>query len=157
MIVKEASNNITPGNLRVFPKPQNCVSGSGIPAVRDLAAKGLARNKVDSNSARKEAIRTFKEQKPQRGIFAVRCTETGLTWAGSSFNFEATKNRLWFSLRNGSYPNKELQEEWRARGETTFQFEIVETLADDVPALRVKDLLKEKRGHWMTQLGAQGL
>jgi hypothetical protein len=71
-----------------------------------------------SNAARKEAIRMFKEQKPLRGAFAVRCTATGRVWAGSSGNLDAARNRFWFCLRNGSHPDKALQNEWNATANT---------------------------------------
>ena len=107
-----------------------------------------------SKAARKEAIRKFKEQKPLRGGFAVRCTATGRVWAGSSGNLHVAKNHFWFSLRIGSHLDKALQDEWNAHGEHTFQYEILEKLDDDVPPLEVADILKEKRRHWIAQLGA---
>jgi hypothetical protein len=112
---------------------------------------------MQSTAARREAIRKFKEQKPSRGAFAVRCTATDGVWVGSSVNLHAIRNRLWFSLRTGICPDKALQAEWNVHGEDAFQYEILEKLDDDVLPLEVADLLKEKRTRWTAQLGAQPL
>ncbi len=110
---------------------------------------------MHSKIDRREVIRNFKEFKPLRGAFAVRCTATGRIWVGASPNLGAVKNRSWFSLRHGSHPNKTLQEEWRAEGESAFRFEILEKLDDDVSPLEIGDLLKEKTHHWVAELDAQ--
>jgi hypothetical protein len=52
---------------------------------------------------------------------------------------------------------KSLQEEWNAQGESSFQYEILDKLKDDVHPLMVDDLLKEKKSAWVAQLGAQPL
>src|SRR5438477_4898886 len=98
---------------------------------------------------RKEAIRQFKEQKPLRGTYAVRCTATGAVWIGSSRNLGATRNGLWFGLRQKAHLNKVLQEEWNAHGEDAFQYEILESLNTDVLPMAVPDLLKDSFRQWM--------
>jgi hypothetical protein len=110
---------------------------------------------VLSKTDRKEAIRKFKDRKPARGVFAVRCTANGNQWVDSTMNLEAAKNGAWFSLRHGSYRDKVLQAEWNAYGEQAFEYEILERLDDDVSPLALADLLKEKKRHWTTQLGAR--
>ena len=107
-----------------------------------------------SKEARKEAIRKFKERKPLLGAFAIRCTASGRVWVGASRNLDATRNSFWFSLRHGSHPARSLQEEWDVHGEAAFQYEILERLEDDLVSLAVADLLKEKAGYWVGQLGA---
>jgi hypothetical protein len=112
---------------------------------------------MESKVARKEAIQKFKERKPTIGVFAVRCTATGRVWVDAFRNLEAAKNGAWFALRNGGHRDKSLQEEWNAQGEGAFQFEILEKLDEDVHPMGVADLLKEKRNHWIAQLGARGI
>jgi hypothetical protein len=109
---------------------------------------------MQSTLDRREAIREFKERKPLRGTFAVRCTASNRVWVGASNNLEATKNGLWFSLRIGSHPVKSLQSEWNAHGESTFQYEILEKLEEDLHPMTAADLLKEKKRHWVAQLEA---
>jgi hypothetical protein len=113
--------------------------------------------RMQSKESRKELIREFKERKTLLGAYAVRCTATGKVWVGTSRNLDATKNGCWFCLRNGSHMDKSLQEEWNAQGESSFQYEILDKLKDDIHPLMVDDLLKEKKSTWVAQLGAQPL
>lgn len=106
---------------------------------------------------RKEAIKEYKERKIPRGVFVVRCAETGQRWVGSALNLEAARNRLWFTLRLGKHPDKTLQQLWNDCGEQAFEYEIIEKLADDVLEMAVGDLLKEKRRHWSAELDAVAL
>ncbi len=112
---------------------------------------------MHSKAERKEANKKFKERETLRGVFALRCTATGQVWVGPSRNLAATKNSLWFRLRNGIYPDQILQKEWSAHGEQAFQYEILEKLDDDLLPLELTDLLKEKKRLWIAQLGAQPL
>jgi hypothetical protein len=109
---------------------------------------------MTSQIDRKEAIRKFKEQKSRMGAYAVRCTTSGQVWVGSTRNLDANRNGSWFALRQGGHRDRSLQEEWKARGEQNFQYEILELLDPDVAPLAVSDLLKEKKRHWMAQLTA---
>jgi len=106
---------------------------------------------------RKEAIRQYKERKPQRGAFAVHCTATGHAWVGSSPNVDSAQNGLWFALRANGHLDKLLQGEWNQHGEAAFQYEVLEKLDDDVAPIAVRDLLKEKRAQWAEQLQAKML
>jgi hypothetical protein len=110
---------------------------------------------MNSKTDRKEAVKAFKARKVARGVFAVRCTATGRVWVDSSPNLDASRNGVWFSLRHGGYFNRSLQAEWNAHGADAFQFEVLESLHDDVAPLAVKDLLKEKKREWVQRLGAQ--
>lgn len=108
---------------------------------------------MTASEARKEAIRKFKERKAPRGIFAIRCTVTGRVWVESSRNLDAAHNSSWFCLRNNLHLNKALQSDWNAHGESSFTFEVLETLDDDVHALELADLLKRKQAEWRSRLG----
>ena len=110
-----------------------------------------------SKESRKETIRRFKEQRPDVGIYAVRCTVTGCVWVGATKNLAATQNRCWFALRNHVSMDKSLQEEWDAQGEPAFRYEILECFEKDVHPLEVDELLKKKASHWVADLGAQAL
>jgi hypothetical protein len=106
---------------------------------------------------KKKAAQDFKERKVARGVYAVRCSETGRVWVGSSPNLAATRNGTWFCLKSGSHIEKPLQAEWDARGEEAFQYEILEQLKDDISAMSLRDVLKEKKQEWVARLGAQAL
>lgn len=107
--------------------------------------------------SRKEAIRQYKERKPLVGAYSMRCSATGRVWVGVSTNLEATRNRVWFALRLGGHPDKSLQAEWNAQGESAFEYQVLEKLDDDLHPFDVARLLKLKKSHWMAQLDAHPL
>lgn len=112
---------------------------------------------MPSKESRKESIRQFKEKKSILGAYAVRCIASGRVWAGVSRNLDATKNRCWFCLRNGSHQEKSLQEEWNTHGEAAFQYEILDSIDREVHPLEVDDLLKEMKIEWVARLAATPL
>jgi hypothetical protein len=113
--------------------------------------------RMGSDVKRREAIKEYKARKPLRGAFAMRCCATGQVWVGSSMNLDATRNGLWFALDHGGHRDETLQAAWIAHGEQGFRYEILEKLDDDVPPIVVRDLLKEKKAHWVAQFGARAL
>jgi len=111
-----------------------------------------------SSEQKKDAIRQYKERKPRAGIYAVRCVATGRAWVGASRNLDAARNSVWFALRGGAHREKALQDEWNARGgESAFAYDVLETVDEDTPALTLPDLLKQRRQHWLAELGAPAL
>src|SRR5438132_144535 len=110
------------------------------------------------SSSRKAAIQAYKERKIARGIFAVRCAATGKVWVESTPDLSASENRTWFSLRHGDrFLDESVTADFNAHGRDAFSYEIVETLPDDVNPLALKDLLKERKLHWMQKLSARKL
>jgi hypothetical protein len=108
------------------------------------------------DSSRKAAIQAYKERKAPRGVFAVRCSTTSNVWVDSALDLEAAQNRIWFSLRLGDvHSEKSLVEEFQAHGREAFTYEILEKIDDDTEPMAVKDLLKERKLHWIAQLGAR--
>ncbi len=112
---------------------------------------------MPAGESRKEIIRRFKEQKPGVGIYAVRCMTTGHVWVGATKNLEATRNRCWFSLRNGLDLDPSLQEEWDVHGEPAFQYEILDCFVKDLHPLEVDELLKKRVIDWAARIGGQKL
>ena len=112
---------------------------------------------MESKAARKEAIKQFKERKPDLGVYAVRCTASGRVWVDASRNLGAAKNASWFGLRNGSHRDKSLQAEWNAHGEAAFTFEVLERIKEDIHPMAVADELKSARARWIGRLGARGI
>ena len=97
---------------------------------------------------RKEAVREFKERKPSAGVYALRCSASGRRWVDASPNLKAAENREYFSLRQRLHRNKELQAEWNEHGESSFSFEVLETLADDTQDLNLRDALTKRKRAW---------
>ncbi|MFZ1941752.1 MAG: GIY-YIG nuclease family protein [Terracidiphilus sp.] len=112
---------------------------------------------MPSREFRKQAVRSFKEQKSTIGVYSVHSTVSGRTWVGASKNLEATRNSCWFQLRNKLHQAKSLQELWNAQGESAFVYQIVDRLDEDVHAIEIDDLLKQRRSDWATRLTAQQL
>lgn len=105
--------------------------------------------------SRREALRQYKEQAPEVGVFAVRCAATGEAWVGASKNLGQQQNGIWFSLRLGGYPNRALQAAWREHGEAGFVFEPLEVLkVKDLSPLAVDLMLKDAEARWREKLGA---
>ena len=101
--------------------------------------------------ARKAAVAAYKERKVVGGVYAVRCAASGETWVGHWPNIQT---RLWFTLRQGMHPRKELLEAWRRHGEAQFSFEVLERLEDE-PSTYMRDLdLKDLASHWREKLKA---
>src|SRR5580698_6360333 len=94
-----------------------------------------------ARAERREAARQFKERKPSPGIYALRCSTTGISWVDSSPNLDAAQNGQFFQLRQRLHRNKELQAEWNAHGEESFEFVILETLSEETSPLLLRDLL----------------
>jgi hypothetical protein len=105
---------------------------------------------------KKELTDAYKERKPSPGIFAVRCTASGEAWVGKASEVWRKQSGLWFQLRTGGFPNKEMQAAWNAYGEAAFAFEVVEEIGDENPLL-VPVLLKEREVHWRKTLNASAL
>lgn len=94
--------------------------------------------------SRREALRQYKEAIPSVGVFAVRCAATGQSWVGISKNLEQQQNRIWFGLRLGTYPNRDLVAAWKAHGPDAFAFEVLEVLdTRDATPLAIDLMLKD--------------
>lgn len=107
-------------------------------------------------TARREAIRDFKEKKPVAGIYAIRCAPSGDVWVAGAPNVEPQEQRHWFGLRTGGHANKAMQAAWTANGAEAFSFEVVERLDDeDLTPLGRADLIKSRERHWLETLGAK--
>jgi hypothetical protein len=88
----------------------------------------------------------------------VRCSATGSVWVDSAMDLDASENRTWFALKLGDrFMDPEIVVEFQAYGRDAFSFEILEKLDDDVAAMAVRDLLKEKKVEWVGRLGARKL
>jgi hypothetical protein len=105
--------------------------------------------------SRKEAIRAYKERKVPRGVFAMRCRATGNVWVDSAMDLEAAENRTWSSLRHGDvHMDKAIAAEFQTHGRDAFTYEVLEKLDEDVAPMSLRDLLKERKLHWIGKLQA---
>jgi hypothetical protein len=74
-------------------------------------------------------------------------------------DLEAAQNRIWFSLRAGgdAQMDKSIVAEYQTHGRDAFTYEILEKLDDDIQRIALRDLLKERKLHWLAQLQARKL
>jgi hypothetical protein len=104
------------------------------------------------NEARRAAVAAYKERKVVSGVYAVRCEASGETWVGHWSNIETIQTRLWFTLRQGTHPRKELVEAWHRYGEAQFTFEVLERLEDEPSSYTRDSDLKDLASHWREKL-----
>lgn len=108
--------------------------------------------------SRRDLIRDFKEKKPEAGVFAVRCAETGETWVGPSKNLGQQQNSLWFSMRigPGGRFHPDLHKAYAAHGQAGLAFEVVEVIDDEgLGAYGLDSQLKDRLAHWLAALNAR--
>lgn len=105
-----------------------------------------------NRDTRKAAAAAWKDRKPDAGIYAVTCGANA--WVGATPTLAAIRNRLWFTLAQGSAPNRAMQAAWTAQGAAAFGFEVLERVEEDNPLARA-DRLKERAAHWQALRGAQ--
>lgn len=80
---------------------------------------------------KKELKEEYKNLKPDIGIIAIKSKISLKHLILCSQNIKASINRAKFQLNHGSYPNKELQNEWKENGENSFEINILEELSYD--------------------------
>ncbi len=106
---------------------------------------------------KKAAIAAYKERKPVGGVYLVRCLPTGEVWIGHWADLDTIRNRIWFSLRQGTHSNRGLQAAWTAHGAEAFRFEILERVDPEKPAFFQEADLRARAGHWRSRMGAGSL
>lgn len=105
---------------------------------------------------KKAVIAAYKEREATAGVYAVTCVPTGERWIGASRNIDAARTGLWFQLRMGGSPFRELQAAWTGHGADAMSFEIIERLTEDDPRFAASNLRKRVR-HWCETLGARAM
>ncbi|AET69017.1 hypothetical protein Desor_3534 [Desulfosporosinus orientis DSM 765] len=77
---------------------------------------------------KKELKEQYRQLKPEMGVFMIRSNRNNKCLIEGTLRLNATINRVKFQLDFGSYPNRELQKEWKEYGEANFTFRILENL-----------------------------
>jgi hypothetical protein len=106
---------------------------------------------------KKAAIAAYKERKAIVGIYAVRCLASGKIWIGQSTNLDTIQNRLWFTLRLGNHPCRDLQQAWNHGTSDDFVFEELERMEDEKLAYVRQARLKERVAYWRSSLGGTAI
>ena len=77
---------------------------------------------------KKELKEEYKQKKAQMGVFQIRNTASNKVLIDCSVNIPSCVNRHRAELRFGTHKNRALQEDWNARGEENFTFEVLSEL-----------------------------
>lgn len=111
-------------------------------------------------SKRAQLKQEYKESRPEMGVFQIRNKANGKVYIGSSENLEAEKKSRLFQLKMGKVVfNRELQAELTEFGAASFEFGVLETLAEPDKSDHPKRALLAMKLKWQEQLqpfGAQG-
>ena len=112
-------------------------------------------HKAMDNHRKAELKRAYKETVKRKGVFRVHSTATGESWVDTSPDLDSIKNRIWFTLRMGTHPNKKLQQTWNESGAEAMELTVVETFEEDVTGYDLERLMKERKEHWLEELQAE--
>jgi hypothetical protein len=80
---------------------------------------------------RKELKEQYKNFRPDMGVFIISSSYNNKCHIEKAKDLKSKMNRAIFQLEFGSYPNKELQKEWKEHGEKYFTIEVLEKLEYD--------------------------
>jgi hypothetical protein len=80
---------------------------------------------------KRELKEQYKQMKPDMGLFIIKAKDSGRYHLEGTQNLKGKMNSLLFQLKMGSSYYKELQKDWKEKGEDNFIVEIVEKLEYD--------------------------
>ena len=106
---------------------------------------------------KKELIRRYKETPLPMGIYRVQNIANGKIFIATAKNLPAKINSCRFQLKNGTHPNRELQDDFQRLGESGFSFDILDRLEyKDDPLYSYDDDLKTLEILWLDRLQPYG-
>lgn len=111
---------------------------------------------VTPTNRRKELQAIYKEIKQESGVYRILHKASGKSFIASLPNLKSMDGRR-FELNNGSFQNKELQQDWNTYGEDAFEFEILEVLKPSENVyLSIREQLSELENKWLAKLTPYG-
>ncbi|MCA0438008.1 MAG: GIY-YIG nuclease family protein [Actinobacteria bacterium] len=90
---------------------------------------------------------------PRAGIYSITCQRTGKTYVGCTDHLVGAMNGHRFKLANGMHPNRVMQADYDAYGDTAFDFSIHDEIAAEEYADTSSADLDALRDLWVDQLG----
>jgi hypothetical protein len=81
---------------------------------------------MDKSEARKQ----YKQDKRPMGVYRIINTGNEKSFVGFGTEVQARINRHQAELKFGSHRNRELQEEWKSFGASSFRFEVLDELKE---------------------------
>lgn len=111
---------------------------------------------VNQTNRRKELQAIYKEIKQESGVYRIVHKASGKSFIASLPNLKSMDGRR-FELNNGSFQNKELQQDWKTYGEDAFEFEVLEVLKpSENNYVSIREQLGELEAKWLTKLTPYG-
>ena len=104
---------------------------------------------------KRAARAAYKERKPSPGIYAIKCAASGQVWVGAAPTLETIQNRIWFGLRLGSSPFRELQQAWADHGEAQLSWVELERLDVEDAGYILDAQLKDRAQFWRSHFNAE--
>jgi hypothetical protein len=99
----------------------------------------------------------YLETKTRAGVYAIRNQLTGRALVAGSTHVQGSLNRHLFELRHGTHRNAQLAQDWKAHGESSFNFEVLDMLKQsDDPAYNAAEELAQLTALWRQELGCEG-
>ena len=71
----------------------------------------------------------YKNTKKEMGVYKIYSQNTNNTYIGIAKDLKGIMNSMKFQLNLGSYPNKQLQNEWKEQGSGSFTIEALDILS----------------------------
>jgi len=101
--------------------------------------------------------RAYKQSKPPMGVYRIANRGNDTVFIGYASDLQARFNRHKAELRFGGHRNRELQDMWKAFGESAFTFEILDELEqkEETPA-NPKEELQVLAKMWVQKLKEAG-
>lgn len=82
---------------------------------------------MDKNH-RKQLIEEYKNTKTRMGVYQIMNTATGKAYVGITQNLKGVMNGNLFKLDTGNFQDRELQQEWKTYGGTSFEQTVIADL-----------------------------
>jgi len=107
---------------------------------------------------RKQLKELYKNTKSDMGVFIIKSNSKNKCLVEESKNLRASLNRARFQLDYGSYPNRELQSDWKQDGASSFTIEVLDILKykEDEPKTDYSEELSILKSVWEDKLSKEG-
>jgi hypothetical protein len=105
--------------------------------------------------SRADLRRRYKEEGRPMGVYAFRNASNGKVLVGASQNLPGAENALRFQLKLGSHRNRALQADWKAHGEASFTWEVLDELKPE-PGADARGELDALERLWLDELKPYG-
>lgn len=105
--------------------------------------------------SKKSARRSIEQIMPVAGVYTIKNMTNGKMFVCATLNLKTMDSKR-FQLKQGLFQNAELQSDWQALGESSFTFDVLESLQTPSDGTSQTEQLYEMEKKWLTQLQPYG-